>query len=84
MNFGTIKASQKHKIWCRDRVSQVVGEEETCIEQTRIAAGRQCKLLCVMDMQELKWYAIDNVDIWGLDVAHICEETGIHVLNVVD
>ena len=33
---------------CRSRVDQVVREEETRIRTTRIAATRQCELLCVM------------------------------------
>ena len=43
---------------------------------TRIAAGCQHELLCVMAMQDLKWHTIDNVDTEGLDVAGMLEETG--------
>ena len=45
MNFGTIKALQRHKRCCYSRMGQVLGEEETRIRPTRIAARWQGQLL---------------------------------------
>ena len=78
MQFGTIKALQKQedpKRFCRSQVSQVVLGRKLEIWPTRIAAGCQRELLCVMAMQDLKWHAIDNFDTEGLNVADVLEET---------
>ena len=55
MYFGAIKALQKHTRRCRSRMGQVVGEGETRIRPTRIAARGERELLCVTAMQELSF-----------------------------
>ena len=74
MNFGTIKALQRHKRCCYSRMGQVLGEEETRIRPTRIAARWQGQLLREIAMHQLEWHTIDSVDTSGLDVDDMHEE----------
>ena len=62
--FGTIKSLNKHRRHCKKPSSnQEIAEQQIRVRPIRVAARRQRELLCVMEMQELEWHDIDDVDV---------------------
>ena len=43
--------------------NQEIAEQQIRVRPIRVAARRQRELLCVMEIQELEWHDIDDVDV---------------------
>ena len=71
MCFGTIKMMSKHRRSCNHVDDNTVssdtlcGVEENVAERVRpllIAAIRQQEAVCVLQMQEMEWMSLDNIE----------------------
>ena len=83
MYFGTIKMMSRHRRSCNVESNDTLDVEENVAERLRplrIAAIRQQEVLCVLQIQEMEWMFLDDIEYGNIEDVLVAKDPEVKIL----